>query len=555
MWSGRIVHYGILALVMSIVTLPNLGLPSLWDVDEGVNVGCTREMMESGTWIIPTFNGELRTAKPIMLYWIQRLSFNVFGMDEWAARFPAVLLGFGSVLLTYHLARRMFDSTTALLAGVILATSIEFCKLAHAATPDAPLIFLITLTLYLFWVGHENGGRSWFYTAAIASALATLTKGPIGLAMPGLIVALYFAWNRELGRFLDWRLGRGILLWLLLAAPWYGLVIAETRGQYLAFFKNENAGRFLNAMEGHRGPIVYYIGALLVFFAPWSVFLGGALVLAVRSAQARIALWSGGLPMNDIRSHRFLLCWIVAYLGFFSLAATKLPNYIAPLYPAVAILTARFLIRWSRSEIVLPRWIMPTAAAGVGLIGLLVAIGLLIAGGEIALNLKGLRVMPGLVKWSPLGGILVAAAIWMAKCLHLEQRSDFVRTVSIASVLFIGSLAAFLTPEVETMKAPKFLVETSGARQTEQEIRLGSLDYTQPSVTYYAERTVERLNSADAAKQFLAMPRPVYLFVPARIWNEQFDELTRSTYRIAARKHDFYRNGEVLVVTNEGLLR
>ena len=444
MLESRTAHYVLLPLVMAAVSLPNLGSSALWDVDEGVNVGCTREMMESGTWVVPTFNGELRTAKPIMLYWIQRVSFGAFGVDEWAARFPAVLLGLGTVLLTYELARRMFDAATGLLGGIVLATAIEFCKLSHAATPDAPLIFFITLTLYLFWIGHEYGGRTWFFTAAVASGFATLTKGPVGLAMPGLIVFLYFAWNRELKRFLDWRLVRGVLLWLLVAAPWYGLVIAETRGAYLAFFKNENAGRFLNAMEGHRGPVVYYLGALFAFFAPWCVFLGGATWFAVRSAVARTAASAGGLPVTDLRAHRFLICWVAAYLVFFSFAATKLPNYIAPLYPALAILTARFLVRWRNAEIELPKWTMPLAVAGVALVGLVVAVGLLVGGGAIDLNLKGQRIMPGLAKWAPIGGILSLAAGGMAFSLAKGNRARFVQIIAVGSVAFIASLAAFV---------------------------------------------------------------------------------------------------------------
>ena len=401
MLHSRLAHYALLALVMALVALPNLGAASLWDVDEGVNAECTREMMESGTWVVPTFNGELRTAKPAMLYWIQRISFNLFGVTEWAARFPAVLLGLGTVLLTYELARRMFDAATGVLAGVVLATAVEFCKLSHAATPDAPLIFFITLTLYLFWAGHEHGGRRWFYTAAVASGLATLTKGPVGLAMPGLIVFVYFLWNRELSRFLDRRLIHGILLWVLVAVPWYGLVIAETRGAYLAFFRNENAGRFLNAMEGHRGPVVYYLGALFAFFAPWCVFLGGAVWFAVRGAVPRTPLVAGGRPMTDVRAYRFLLCWTGAYLIFFSLAATKLPNYIAPLYPAIAILTARFLVRWRTADLTLPRWVMSAATAGVAVVGGVVVVGLLIGSGTIALNLKGQRIVPGLAKYAP----------------------------------------------------------------------------------------------------------------------------------------------------------
>ena len=531
----RFAHYALLLGATALLTLPNLGAPSLWDVDEGVNAGCTREMLESGSWVVPTFNAELRTAKPVMLYWIQRASYNAFGITEWSARFPAVLLGLGTVLLVYELGRRMFDAGTGLLAGIILASAIEFCKLSHAATPDAPLIFFTTLALYLFWRLHENGGRHWFAPCAVAAGLAVLTKGPVGVALPGAVILGTFLWNREAKRLLDWRLLAGALAFLLVAAPWYGLVIAETRGAYLAFFRNENANRFLNAMEGHRGPVVYYVGALVAFFAPWSVFLGGSLWYAVKESS---------------RPTRFLLVWFAAYLVFFSVAATKLPNYIAPLYPAVALLTARFLVRWREGAVAPAAWVMPTASVGVGIVGVVIAAALLVAGGIIPLDVKGLRVMPGLAPWAALGGIFVAASVAMLAFLRANNRPAFVRTVALAACLFVGLTAAFPVLVVDAYKAPRDLVRTSGADDTAREMRLASLDYTQPSVTFYAGRPVERLKEAVAVDEFLRMPLPAMLFVPEPVWRAQLEGKLTAAHAIAARRFDFYRNCEVLVVRN-----
>src|SRR5262245_31415571 len=130
----RVADYAVLVAVAAAVTLPNLGASSLWDVDEGVNAEAAREMREGNTWVIPTFNYELRTAKPVMLYWLQRGSFAAFGVSEWSARLPSVLAGWLTILLTYELARRVFGRSTGLLAGIVLASAIEFCVLAHAAT-------------------------------------------------------------------------------------------------------------------------------------------------------------------------------------------------------------------------------------------------------------------------------------------------------------------------------------------------------------------------------------------------------------------------------------
>ncbi|MGL6094741.1 MAG: ArnT family glycosyltransferase, partial [Fimbriiglobus sp.] len=365
MFAHRLAHYAVLLAVTAVLTLPSLSAHSLWDMDEGVNVECTREMMEAGTWVVPTFNWELRTAKPVMLYWMQRLSFLAFGVDEWAARLPSVLLGFGTVLLTYELGRRMFGAATGLLGGIVLASAVQFCLLSHAATPDAPLIFFTVLTLYLVWVGHENGGRSWFVRPAIACGLATLSKGPIGLGLPAIVVLSYLAWNRELWRAWDRKLAWGGLTWALVTMPWYGYVASETRGEYIRkFLGNENVNRFVTPMEGHAGPPVYYVLALFAFFAPWCCFLGAALWYAGKSSRkSPSTAVDGHSPVDgltpDARAHRFLLCWFLTYLVFFSAAATKLPNYIGPLYPAIALLTARFLVRWRDGTLPTTRWLMP----------------------------------------------------------------------------------------------------------------------------------------------------------------------------------------------------
>jgi 4-amino-4-deoxy-L-arabinose transferase-like glycosyltransferase len=243
---------------------------------------------------------------------------------------------------------------------------------------------------------------------------------------------------------------------------------------------------------------------------------------------------------------------VAAYLVFFSAAATKLPNYIAPLYPAVAILTARFLVRWREGAVHPSKWVMPTAAVGVALVGAVVAIGLLIVGGVIPVQMKGLRILPAVAPWAGLGLILLAGGAAMGWCLRVGNRTRYVQAVTAAAVLFVGLTAAFPAVAIDRYKAPKELVAVAGASQPHQEVRLASLDYTQPSVTFYAGRRVERLFSAAAAGEFLAMPLPAYLFVPEPVWAAQLARNVSTPHRIAARKYDLLRNCEILVVTNQG---
>jgi 4-amino-4-deoxy-L-arabinose transferase-like glycosyltransferase len=517
----------------------------LWDVDEGVNAQAAREMQGADTWIVPTFNYQLRTAKPVMLYWLQRASYEAFGVNEFSARLPSALAGWVAVLLTYELARRLFSRATALLAGVVLASVVQFALLSHAATPDATLLSFTCLTFLAFWRGHENGSRGWWIPTAAACGLAVLTKGPIGVALPGAVILLYFAWNRELGRLFDRRiLGAGIVF-LLVAGPWYGLVSNETRGEWVkAFIGRENLERFSSPMDQHSGPFYYYVFALPVMFAPWSAFLLAVLWYGLRGTRPLPPAPSpagGGAGEGSRRAHRFLASWFIAYLVVFSAAATKLPNYIFPLYPALAILTARFLIAWRDGSLTVPRWVMGAGAAAMALVGAVAAGGIILAGESF----------PGLGVWGAVGLAPIAGALAMARALGRGDRDGVVFSAAVASVLFVGVLVTFPGEVVDRQKAPRVLVRESGAGDPDRDLRLAAHRWFQPSVVYYAGREVAILESPAAVDAFLAVPTPAYLFVPEPVWRESFADRVPVRYRVAARHYDFLEKCDVLVIVNE----
>lgn len=534
----RVRDYTILLAVTALLTLPGLGSTSLWDWDEGLNAQAAREMADADTWIIPTFNYQLRTAKPVMLYWLQRASYATFGVSEWSARLPSALCGWVAVLLTYELARMMFGRATGLLAGVVLASAAQFAVLTHAATPDAPLLVFTVLTYLAFWAGHRNGGKVWWTTTGAACGLAMLTKGPVGVAVPGLVILLYFAWNRELRRLLDHRMAWGLLAFLLVAAPWYVLVSTETHGRWPAeFFGYHNFGRFSGPMEGHAGPPWYYLVALLLMFAPWSAFLGAVAWYGVKGAR-RDAGGADAIP-TDVRAHRLLVCWFVAYFVVFTVAATKLPNYIFPLYPALAVLTARFLVGWRDAVFAAPRWLMPVGAAGLLFIGVGTAGGLVYAD----------RQFPGLAAWAVIGLVPAAGAAVMAWRLRLGDRGGVVSAAAVAAVGFIGLVVAFPPVVLDRHRAPRELVRATGVADPGREMRLATIEWFQPSVVFYAGREVRRLISPEDVAAFLATPTPGYLFVPAKTW-ERLGPAMPESASVRARHFDFLTRCEVLVVTN-----
>lgn len=539
---GRAGHYAVLLVIVAVLFLPHLGTPSLWDIDEGHNAEAAREMLESGNWIVPTFNFQLRVDKPALLYWLQIFAYQLFGVSEFAARLPSALAALLAVLLTYEFGCFLFNAATGLAAGVMLASAVLFSGAAHFANPDALLCAFTLLTLLLFWVGFQRQDTRWLIPAGIAAGLAVLAKGPVGFVLPGAVIGLFLILTRRLGFLWNRRFALGLFAFAAVALPWYIWVSVDTRANFLrGFILTHNVNRFLSPMENHSGPAYYYLVVLLVGFAPWSAFLG-------LTAWSSWREWrSSGSPCRE--THSFLWCWIAVYLVFFTVSSTKLPNYILPIYPAVALLTARCLERWRCGELVLPRWPMQLGLASLAFVGVVATLGLLVAGGGVPLSaLKG-RALAGLDSWAFLGvfPVLGAAVGWFA--LRRQRRTAVVVAVAGAAVFFVGGLAIGTATTLDALKAPRPLGQAVLASAAEPEVRVGCFSYYQPSLVYYCRREVKRFESEGQALEFLRWPIPVYLFVPERVW-EKLRETTNQTGYVVGRHYDLYRGHEVVVVSN-----
>jgi len=383
----------LLVVLSALVFFVNLGTTRLWDVDEAIFSQAAVEMYERGEYVVPYFNDQLLPDKPVLTYWMMISAYKVFGVNEFAARFWSAVFGLGSVLLTYQLGRRLFSPRIGFWAGLILATNLNFGIIARAATPDALLTFCTTLAVYTFVCGAlrragsvaaDDGNRivelaqpGWGTYALTYAAMGAgvLVKGPVGVVLPTAILGLFqlctrgpnalaglpaepptsgrWGWLSRLldglvrtfapGHFVRTIMGlrpiTALAAVLLVAGPWYVWVGLRTDGAWLAqFFGVHNFGRFLSAMDNHRGPMVYYLIVIPLLFFPWSILL----LASVRELATRAARSSASRPGAIL-----VACWLAVYLGFFSLASTKLPNYIIPCYPALALMTALFVERWT----------------------------------------------------------------------------------------------------------------------------------------------------------------------------------------------------------------
>jgi 4-amino-4-deoxy-L-arabinose transferase-like glycosyltransferase len=542
--DNRAGHYLLLAAVWAVLCLPGLGAPSLWDIDEGNNSEAAQEMFESGNYVVPSFNYQVRYDKPALLYWLQAGAYAACGVNEFAARLPSALAALLAVLATCELGRALFGKSAGLLAGLVLASAVAFCASAHFANPDALLNLFTALTLLCFWNDYAGRGRGWFLATGVTTGLGVLAKGPAGLVLPMAVMMLFLLWRREWRRVFDPRLAVAALIFLAVAAPWYVWVGVETKGEWpREFWLKHNWKRATTALEGHRGPFYYYPLALVGGLAPWSVFLGPTGWVAWRSLRR-------GTDEPDRPAFQFLACWVAVYFLFFSVVRTKLPNYILPLYPAAAVLTACFLDRWRRGEVRLPGWVMRVSLECLALLGVGVVVGLLVAGGVIPSPLPPHRLLPGLGACAGLGLLWVAGAGLAGWCLYRGRRAATVGVVAGVAVAFAAGAAAWGAGRVDPYKAPRALAHALPADQLRRDVRVGAFDYFQPSLVFYCRREVRCLRNAFQVLEVLQAPLPAYVVMPARTWGE-LQRAFQAPYRVVAGAHDLYDGHDVVLVTNE----
>jgi 4-amino-4-deoxy-L-arabinose transferase-like glycosyltransferase len=343
----------LLALVAALACL-RLGAVPLLGPDEPRYARVAVEMQRASEWVRPTLQGEPWLEKPPLYYWLAGAGFRVLGETEAAARLPSVLALLLLTGATALFGARLYGSAAGLHAGFVAGTSLLPFAYGRAASMD--MLLAATVTLAAGFAGLRLvgiAGRTAWVGVAAAAGLATLAKGPLGLLLPGLVVAGYLATTREWRHLREALHPRALAAFALVAAPWY-LAILRDQGQRFVddFILNHNVQRFASTIHNHPGPFWYYLPLLLLGLFPWSG-------LAV-PGLARLA-------PRESRTDRFVLLWLLLPLAFFSLAASKLPGYILPCVPPLAILMGRTADRLIGEGQTPERWLSGRVAALVGL--------------------------------------------------------------------------------------------------------------------------------------------------------------------------------------------
>jgi 4-amino-4-deoxy-L-arabinose transferase-like glycosyltransferase len=418
-----------------------LNSPHLFDPDEGRYAEIPREMVASGDWVTPRLDGIKYFEKPALGYWATAVAFEVFGQHAWSVRLWPALSGMLGLMLTFALGRRLYDQRAALLAVLVQASALLYIAMARIATLDMGLTLglqiAMTALALLVQRPEEAGTRAWRLPLLLGMgvALAVMSKGLVGILIPGAVAVLFMLIHR------DWRLPLRAQPWwtlaalLLLAAPWFALVSARNPEFAHFFFIFEHFQRYLSREQFDRyQPAWFFLPVLALGFLPWTTLLPGAVLRAWRAAR-------GGE-----RATSLLLIWAAFVLLFFSLSQSKLTPYILPLFPALSLLTGRAIaelpaprftahlraVAWFAAgvgAIVLLLWRAPAAAALVArastasILGFAAAFLLLALAAGIGVRLGRRGLVVGAAAVTCLGGLLLAQSALLAADYLPRMRS------------------------------------------------------------------------------------------------------------------------------------
>jgi hypothetical protein len=327
----------LLTIIYVLLWFGTLNYRHLIPSDEGRYAEMAREMLVTGDWVTPRYNGYKYFEKPPLQVWATAATFQAFGIGDWQARLWTALTGFLTILAIGFTGARIYNARAGWIAALVLASSPMWVISGHFNSLDMGLsAFLVAAlcSLLLAQTSHnKTSSRNWMWACWVFMALATLSKGLIGAAIPAMVFIAYSisAWDWKIWTRL--RLFSGIVIYLLITAPWF-VLIAQRNPEFLEFFFiHEHLQRFTQDTHSRTGPIYYFVPLLIIGALPWVLQIPGSIAQAWQERR------------REFSSGWLLVCWFAIIFTFFSVSHSKLPGYIIPIFPALALLTGSRLDR------------------------------------------------------------------------------------------------------------------------------------------------------------------------------------------------------------------
>ncbi|MFZ1918030.1 MAG: glycosyltransferase family 39 protein [Terriglobales bacterium] len=433
-----------------------LGAFGLLGADEPRYAQIAREMLDRSEWVTPVLNGKPWLEKPPLYYWQAMLSYRVGraflpasdAVNEQTARFPGAIDATLMIAALYFFLRR-FRPGAELDGALITASCAGVIGFAHAAATDMPLAATFTIALLAWYAWHESRQRTALVIFYLFLALGTLAKGPVAPALAAVIILIFAAAKRDRHIILNTLWLPGILLFLVVALPWYVAVQMRNPEFFRFFILEHNLARFSTNVYHHPEPFWFFLPVFLLAVMPWTVWLTAAVVERARQ------MWGEGWEAFSSPEDSwalFLLIWMLVPILFFSASQSKLPGYILPAVPAAALLVADYLAARREKEIRLP-WIL-AAAHGV-LCGLLVFAALSAASIAATHHLT-------LGPWTYVAAaisLVIVLAITTALITNAGPR--LVRSATmIAVIVSVAAVIRFAAPVIDATQSARPVAET-----------------------------------------------------------------------------------------------
>jgi 4-amino-4-deoxy-L-arabinose transferase-like glycosyltransferase len=317
-------YIGLLVFVGIIIYFTHLGTMILWDTDEALYAQIAREMYISGDYLTTQWNQTPWFCHPPLCFWMNALFAHFLGWSEVAARLPSALFGLFNVILVYFFGRMLFNRKAGFYSGIIFVITLQNWLQSRLAILDTPFVFFITLSVFFFVIGLKYSDNRWFTGFWVSSALSVLVKGPVGLILALLYVLIFIFVTGRWNLLKPLILSPGLVFFIMLSVPWFWGMINVYREPFVElvfnyFFLN----RIVDPVMEQGGSAWYYVPFLLAGFLPWTPFIPmiGKIVYQNR---------------EDYRI-RFLMLWILLTFIIFTISATKRPNYLMFIYPALSL--------------------------------------------------------------------------------------------------------------------------------------------------------------------------------------------------------------------------
>lgn len=500
----------LIALLGALIFLPGIASRDLWNPDEPRYAEVAREMLATGQFFVPHINGEMYTQKPPLQFWaMSAASLLTGGMNEVAARLPAVASAIGTLLLIFLLGERLFSRRAGWLAVAIFASSAKILWQGRIGQIDMQLIFWVTLAVW-FWVRGETEGRPLFHRLFfVATGCATLAKGPAGFLPPLLAILAYAAWTRDRGVTRRLRPWLGLAIWAGVVLLW--LLPAGLQGgtEYLEqiVFK-QNVTRYADPWH-HQQPFYYYLTVIPADFFPWAFLLPTAAVLGWR-------FWAKQGDGLSGRGFRFFICWVVVTLVFFSLSPAKRTVYILTMYPGMALALAAVLDELARGWTTAKRWVTVPFGLIAGLLTVITAAFGLFALGwmdipKLTQELAPLPPwVPGVVAW----WLLAMAAGSLAAYTFARRGRPAAATTALAAgfALTATGLVATALPAVNPLKSARPMTDTYLA-QSKPEEPYAIYPRLDAPILFYTKRHATWPQNEEELQTFARQPGVKWLFI------------------------------------------